>query len=104
VIIASLTFGSAGPTFFESLSLLALSAYRVMPAMARVNARMIAMRGQMHLIEAMESGGGSHKNAIPKPQSPLSGGIAMELQGLSARYEGNDKPVFEALHHHFEAG
>lgn len=48
VIIASLTFGSAGPTFFESLSLLALSAYRVMPAMARVNARMIAMRGQMH--------------------------------------------------------
>ena len=104
VIIASLTFGSAGPAFFESLSLLALSAYRVMPAMARVNARMIAMRGQMHLIDAMETGGGSHENAIPKPKSPLSGRIAMELQGLSARYEGKDEPVFEALHHRFEAG
>ena len=65
---------------------------------------MIAMRGQMHLIDAMETGGGSHENAIPKPKSPLSGRIAMELQGLSARYERKDEPVFEAVHHRFEAG
>ena len=57
-----------------------------------------------HLIDAMETGGGSHENAIPKPKSPLSGRIAMELQGLSARYEGKDEPVFEAVHHRFEAG
>lgn len=104
VIIASLTLGSAGPAFFESLSLLALSAYRVMPAMARVNARMIAMRGQMHLIEAMESGAVTHENSIPQPHPPLSGRIAIDIQDLSARYEGKDAPVFQALHHRFESG
>ena len=43
--------------FSKPFSLLGLSAYRVMPAMARANSRLIAMRGQMHLLDAMENAG-----------------------------------------------
>ena len=50
-------WGETDAAFFETLSLLGLSAYRVMPAMARANSRLIAMRGQMHLLDAMENAG-----------------------------------------------
>lgn len=104
-IIVSLTFGNAGPAFFESLSLLALSAYRVMPAMARVNARMIAMRGQMHLIDAMETGASaSTAHPLPANTPTLQGPISIEIQDLAARYEGKETVVFQGLKHRFEAG
>lgn len=106
VIIISLTLSSAGPAFFESLSLLALSAYRVMPAMARVNARIIAMRGQMQIIEAMETGASASKR--PGNHSPhssaLSAPISIDIHDLAARYEGKDAPVFQGLQHRFESG
>jgi ABC-type multidrug transport system fused ATPase/permease subunit len=103
-IIISLFFGNAGPAFFESLSLLALSAYRIMPAMARINSRMIVMRGQMHLIEAMESGGLDRSESTSNHAPALTAPISIEINNLAAHYEGKEDLVFEGLQHRFESG
>ena len=62
IIVLSLIWGETDAAFFETLSLLGLSAYRVMPAMARANSRLIAMRGQMHLLDAMENAGSGNSD------------------------------------------
>ena len=103
-IIISLFFGNAGPAFFESLSLLALSAYRIMPAMARINSRMIVMRGQMHLIEAMESGALDRSESTSNHAPALTAPISIEINNLAAHYEGKEDLVFEGLQHRFESG
>lgn len=103
-IIISLSIGNAGEAFFESLSLLALSAYRVMPAMARINSRIIAMRGQIHLMDAMEKGASTNAQNLSPHTSALDSPISIEINDLSAHYEGKENLVFEGLHHRFESG
>ena len=96
--------GASREAFFATLSLLALSAYRVMPAMARINARMIAMRGQLHLLDAMEAGTGGDWEGPEEASAELLGPIGIEVRDLTLGYEAGDGPVVEGLNFTFEGG
>ena len=121
IIVASLWMGDSDSAFFETLSLLALSAYRVMPAMSRINARLIAMRGQMHLLAAMEGAGEATEDAAREasaaretahatPTGPtaaateLKGPIRIDVKDLTLRYAASDGPVVEGLNFTFQSG
>ena len=115
IIVASLWMGDSDAAFFETLSLLALSAYRVMPAMSRINARLIAMRGQMHLLAAMEGAGKAAKGkgkgvaaesaeaSTEASHPPLAGPVSLHVRDLTLGYEGG-APVIEGLNATFEPG
>ena len=112
IIVASLWMGDSDAAFFETLSLLALSAYRVMPAMSRINARLIAMRGQMHLLAAMEGAGEAAEEAARELEEdaaedanhpPLAGPVSLHVRDLTLGYEGV-APVIEGLNAIFEPG
>ena len=104
IILFSLWMDASDDAFLESLSLLALSAYRVMPAMARINARLIAMRGQMHLLASMERGTNEqpdHEIATASPR--LSGPIRIRVKNLELAY-GSNSPVVSNLNAEFNPG
>jgi len=109
IIVFRLWTGESDAVFFETLSLLALSAYRVMPAMSRINARLIAMRGQMHLLGAMEnaaSGEAAQLATKPDPAQnapPLGIPVRIEIQNLMLDYHDGE-PVVRDLTAAFEPG
>ena len=108
IIVFGLWTGESDAAFFETLSLLALSAYRVMPAMSRINARLIAMRGQMHLLGAMEnaaSGEAAQLATEPDParNAPIGIPVRIEIQNLTLAYHDGE-PVVRDLTAAFEPG
>ena len=104
LIVIGLGWGGSREAFFATLSLLALSAYRVMPAMARINARMIAMRGQLHLLDAMEAGTGGDWEGPEEASAELPGPVGIEVRNLTLGYDAGDGPVVEGLNFTFEGG
>lgn len=104
LIVIGLGWGGTREAFFATLSLLALSAYRVMPAMARINARMIAMRGQLHLLDAMEAGTGGDWEGPEETSTELQGPVGIEVRDLTLGYEAGEGPVVEGLNFTFERG
>jgi ABC-type multidrug transport system fused ATPase/permease subunit len=112
IIVLSLIWGETDAAFFETLSLLGLSAYRVMPAMARANSRLIAMRGQMHLLDAMENAGKSEFSEAPDmvkrnvdvaSRVEIAGPVEIKVHDLTLAYESGD-PVITELNAVFESG
>ena len=114
IIVFSLWTGESDAAFFETLSLLALSTYRVMPAMSRINARLIAMRGQMHLLgamenaasgEAAEAGEAAQLATEPDParNAPIGIPVRIEIQNLTLAYHDGE-PVVRDLTAAFEPG
>ena len=91
---------------FSTLTLLALSAYRVMPAMSRLNGRIITIRGQNYLMDAIEEA--AHSQEVKgsytgpedvQPQAPMG----FVLQSVELRY-GEDTPVFTDFSAAFKSG
>ena len=71
-IVISLARGTGGEQFFELLTLMAISAYRIMPTMSRINGAMMGMRRGMYVLDAMERGVGTCLlPQLPKPSSRL---------------------------------
>ena len=107
IIVLSLIWGETDAAFFETLSLLGLSAYRVMPAMARANSRLIAMRGQMHLLDAMENAGLAATEPCTKEKSveriALDNPVEIQVRDLTLAYEGHN-PVVKGLDAAFAPG
>lgn len=106
-IIISLVVGVEGEDFFELLSLMAVSAYRVMPSMSRMNSLVMGMRKDKFVLEAMERGVAHHFKASGDKSAlvELSGNCpCIELKELELGYKSLDKPVIEGLNYRFEAG
>ncbi|MDG2209677.1 MAG: ABC transporter ATP-binding protein, partial [Flavobacteriales bacterium] len=103
MIVFRLYSGQQETAFFEMLSLMALSAYRVMPSMARINARMIAMRGQLHLLEAMESGTGGSYPLVESSESLGTGPLGISVRNLTLAYSDGE-PVLTGLSVEFKPG
>ena len=53
-IIIALLQGTPDSGFLELLSFMAISAYRIMPSMSRLNGAMMQMRGQQYVLDTME--------------------------------------------------
>lgn len=106
-IIVSLLSGIEGEDFFELLSLMAVSAYRVMPSMSRMNSSVMAMRKSLFVLKAMEKGGAyqeeiQHTNSL---YTELYGdNPRIELNDVELGYKSLDEPVVSGLNFCFESG
>lgn len=106
-IFASLIWGTENVEFFELLTLLVLSAYRVMPSMSRMNGTLMNMRSNAYLLDAMEEGAAGAQAAKAETAHALSVDaeqFSIACNGLSLGYETLAEPVFAGLDAHFEPG
>ena len=94
---------------FESLTLLALASYRVMPALSRINQKIMGLRGNGYLVDWMdatqeamsdEEWTGSAEMLCDVGPPP----VVLEVEDLCLSYEALDHPVFEGLSFKFESG
>ena len=104
-IVVSLLTETGDGEFFELLTLMALSAYRVMPTMTRLNTIRMGWIQNMYILETMENGA-EVAAMVSGPQGvmALNGDApSIELSSLTLRYKGLDAPVLEGLQHRFES-
>jgi len=106
-IVISLVRGTGGEQFFELLTLMAISAYRIMPTMSRINGTMMGMRRGMYFLDAMENG----VRAVQAASTQMELGTLelnrppnIVLQGLTVGYKSLPEPVLTGLNHVFEPG
>jgi ABC-type multidrug transport system fused ATPase/permease subunit len=106
-IVISLARGTGGEQFFELLTLMAISAYRIMPTMSRINGAMMEMRRGMYSMAAMEKGVSAVQASSAQEKLEtleLNSPPAIVLEGLTVGYTSLPEPVLSGLNHVFEAG
>jgi len=106
-IILGLSVQVAGEEFFELLSLLAISAYRIMPSMSRVNSAAMAMRKDLFVLEALEEAVCFDKAArlqVVDQEGIEAAEVAVSLCGIQLGYAGQESPVIQGLDFHFRPG
>jgi len=105
-IILALLQGTPESGFLELLSFMAISAYRIMPSMSRLNGAVMQMRAQQHVLKTMERGALNQPNtqgrATPTSEHVATVGIHVNQATLS--YEALEAPVLEAFSHSFSHG
>ena len=105
-IVISILQGTGDEEYFELLSLMTLSAYRIMPTMSRVNGAIMGMRQDLYALEAVEKGHEglrSHGASVSWKPLSLDHAPSIELRSITARYEVTPNPVLEDLTHRFDA-
>ena len=91
--------------FFELLTLLALSAYRIMPSMSRLNAAFINMQSQSYVLTAMELGNLNAKTeTLNRNKDKLRNAINIQVSELSLGYETLERLVLDNLNCSFPSG
>ena len=95
----------APPSGLIELCLSAISAYRVMPSMTRINIALNQML-EAHILEAFEEVHRTRGENVPA--SPVStselGPIDIDIQDLGLAYQGSNSNVLEGLSYAFKAG
>ena len=105
-IIIALLQGTPESGFLELLSFMAISAYRIMPSMSRLNGAVMQMRGQQYVLDTMELGGANQ----PKNQNRTSSAadsvrtVSLRVNQATLSYEALDEPVIEQFDHSFSRG
>ncbi|MDA0728866.1 MAG: ABC transporter ATP-binding protein [Bacteroidetes bacterium] len=94
-ILMSLAFGDSNKDFLNLLILMALSAYKIMPSMTRINAHLINLRAKYHLINVLEEALLRWRYLDAQPQeADLDWTTArMTLRDVSVAYEGGGTVV-----------
>ena len=69
-IFISLLLGESNEAFLNLLIVMALSAYRVMPSMTRLNGQIMAMRSNYHVINVIEAALQSWASNPDNPEHP----------------------------------
>lgn len=106
-IIIALTMGTPQTDFLDLLGFMAISAYRVMPSMNRVNTAIMRMRGQKHILHAMESPlmvGFSPRSTSKQVSKETSTFFELSLSDITLAYETSESPILENFTHTFQAG
>lgn len=106
-IIIALLQGTPQAGFLELLTFMAISAYRIMPSMSRLNGTILQMRSQAHVLNAMESGNAStiedlKENTQGAKENRTN--INIQLNNITLEYEALDRPVLEELSYTFTKG
>lgn len=109
-IIIALLQGTPEASFLQLLSFMAISAYRIMPSMSRLNSAIMRMREQQYVLETMELGAqtdadksSSNQPSINSVANTQNQNIDIELNDITLSYEALKKPVIEHLQHTFLA-
>jgi len=104
-ITISLLMTDLDEGFFELLTLLALSAYRIMPSMSRLNASLINMQSQSYVLTAMELGNSNAKTKnVNRSKDKLRSAINIQVSELSLGYETLKSLVLDQLNWTFPSG
>jgi ABC-type bacteriocin/lantibiotic exporter with double-glycine peptidase domain len=104
-IIINLMMTGFDAGFFQLLTLLALSAYRVMPSMSRLNAAFINMQSQSYVLTAMELGNSNAKTeTLNRNSDKLKSAIDIKVSELSLGYETLERLVLDNLNCTFPSG
>lgn len=104
-IYLATTFDIDRDNFVALLSLMALTAYRIMPSMSRISAALMNIQANHHLLEAMEWGHSVARETQATPTT-FSGtsDIEIHLQDLSLSYRDRETPVLTDLSVNFNSG
>ena len=106
-IFISLLLLERNEAFLNLLILMALSAYRVMPSMNRLNGQIMGMRGQLFVFNTIEKAlqeWESTKHLHQETQSPVWKSAVIRLNNVTIGYENLSQPVIEDLTHDFQPG
>ena len=105
-IIIALMQGTPQAGFLELLTFMAISAYRIMPSMSRLNSAIMSMRSYVHVLEAMETGSSSLVTGWAKTNGGASTAAEVDIhvKGLTLGYEALEQPVLSDLTHAFQHG
>ena len=106
-IVISVIQGAVQSEFISTLTLMALTAYRIMPSMSRINGAIINLSSNKYLLEAVEWG----TQASPRAAHTLEGfnvekcdaTFDIDLENLSFDYD-IDSPLISNLTCAFKAG
>jgi len=104
-ILMSLALGDSNKDFLNLLILMALSAYKIMPSMTRINAHLINLRAKYHLINVLEAALLRWRDLEAQPHEPDLDwtNVTVALRDVSVAYkQGRD--VVEGLTWTFEPG
>jgi len=105
-IIIALLQGTPDSGFLELLSFMAISAYRIMPSMSRLNGAVMQMRGQHYVLETMERGCSNQLNNHIRKTSNTEhvATVNINVNQATLAYEALDAPVVEQFDHSFSHG
>ena len=105
-IIIALLQGTPESGFLELLSFMAISAYRIMPSMSRINGAIMQMRGQQYVLETMERGCANQpkSNVQHVSTSAPVETIDLHVNNTTLSYETLEDPVIANLYHSFSHG
>jgi ABC-type multidrug transport system fused ATPase/permease subunit len=104
-IIVSLLQGESNEEFLNLLILMALSAYRIMPSLNRINGAVFNMRSNYFILNSIEEALEDLKVAANESQIntlAIWPHTVIQLQNLSVKYETMSEAVFEDLTWTFE--
>ena len=105
-IIIALLQGTPDSGFLELLSFMAISAYRIMPSMSRLNGAVMQMRGQHYVLNTMERGVANQPNTHNRstPASDHVTAVDLHVNQITLSYEALEEPVLEQFNHSFSHG
>ena len=105
-IIIALLQGTPDSGFLELLSFMAISAYRIMPSMSRLNGAVMQMRGQQYVLETIERGCSNQpvNQDRTTPTSKSVRTVSLRVNQATLAYEALDEPVLEQFNHSFSHG
>ena len=105
-IFISLLLGNSNEQFLNLLILMALSAYRVMPSMTRINVQFMTMRKSKHMLDVIESALADLDDvqAQPSPSRIQLDKPQIRITNATIGYESLEKPVLSGFSAEFSAG
>ncbi len=105
-IIIALLQGTPDSGFLELLSFMAISAYRIMPSMSRLNGAVMQMRGQHYILETMERGCANQSLTLNRtaPATKHVETVDIHVNHSTLSYAALEAPVLEQFDHSFSRG
>ena len=102
-IVIALLQGTPDARFLELLSFMAISAYRIMPSMSRINGAIILMRMQRYVLDTMEVGARNEPKINNCKASIFERVATIEIHVNQATlsYEAHEDPVLHQFDHSF---
>ena len=111
IIYTQLTEGKTEESM-QLLVIMALSAYRVMPSMNRLNTHIMGMRSNYHILNIIETGINDWKQNADNPENPnhvpstqhkaLFSNAVVKIKDLTIGYETLDEPVLSNVNCTFQ--
>lgn len=105
-ILVSIWLGKSTEQFLNLLIIMALSAYRVMPSMSRINSLFMGMRKNKHVLNVIQSALVEFPATISQPKhNPITLTTpSIRLDNVSIGYETLSEPVLNSFSANFRGG